>query len=173
MNDIVQPKGFLKIQVFDAKSGAEIRRIEKPNLIVQGSKRALIYLLAQDPAVGSPSIPYDPNEDRLWSIATGDSATAPATSQTALQGTSVTYSTIVQPATIISEYGGIVEVEATFDETMHNLSYMREVGLFTRGDHAVPASASGKTMLARQIHGEIYKTASITVKYTWRYQITS
>lgn len=160
-------KGFLKIQVFDARTRKELLRIEKPNLITQGSKRALTRLLSQENGV------YDPAEYRLWGLYVGDDNTAPASTQTSLQGTNITKKTLTQPLTITSEYGGIVEVEATLTETDHNDKYLRECGLFTRGDNDDPNSASNVTMLARQVHGEIYKTSAITVKYTWRYQITS
>jgi hypothetical protein len=176
--DKVTPKGFLKIQVFDAKTGKELRklRVEKPNLITQGSKRALTRLLSQEGFVFNPVTAgtYNPMEYRLWGLYVGDDNTAPATTQVALQAlVNITRKQLTQPLTITTEYSGIVEVEATLTDTDHNNKYLRECGLFSRGDNDDPDSASNASMFARQVHGEIYKTAAITVKYTWRYQITT
>ena len=177
--DQITPKGFLQIQVFDAKTGEELRkmRIEKPNLITQGSKRALTRLLSQEGFVDNPHVAgtHNPMEYRLWAIYVGDDNTAPATTQTALQATAgnTTKKVVTQPVVITGEYTGIVEVEITLTVSDHNDKYLRECGLFTRGDNDAPASASNVSMLARQVHGEIYKTTAITVKYTWRYQITA
>jgi len=169
--DKVTPKGLLKIQVFDSKTGKEIRelRVEKPNLITQGSKKALSRLLVQDDGV----LTYDPTYNRLWAIYVGDDNTAPATTQTALQAAVNVTKKEITSFTITGEYSGIVEVEATLTDSDHNDKYLRECGLFTRGTLDDPASSAGVSMLARQVHGDIYKTSAITVKYTWRYQITT
>lgn len=169
--DKVTPKGFLKIQVFDTNTGEELREllVEKPNLITQGSKKALTYLLSQKTGDSN----FDAERHRLWAIYVGDDNTAPATADLALKGSNITKKVVVQPLTITSEYGGIVQVEMTLTDTDHNDKYLRECGLFTRGNNDDPASTSYDVMLARQVHGEIYKTSAITVKYTWRYQITT
>jgi hypothetical protein len=171
--DKVTPKGFLKIQVFDSKTGDELQsmRVEKPNLITQGSKRALAQLIAQR----NPGVTDYPERDKLWAIYVGDDNTAPATNQLGLEAhaSNTTKKAVVQPITITSTYSGIVQVEMTITNSEHNDKYLRECGLFTRGDNDDPTLANNVTMLARQVHGEIYKTSAITVKYTWRYQITA
>lgn len=168
--DKVATQGHLKIQVFDSKTGEELEvyKVDKPNLITKGSKKVLAHLLAQRSGVDTPE------DDKLWAIYVGDDNTAPTTEDTDLQAdpanvTKKAYDTL----TVNSTYGGIVEVEMTLVDTDHPNKYLRECGLFSRGDNDIPTSASGATMLARQVHGEIYKTTAITVKYTWRYQITS
>lgn len=169
--DKVTPKGYLKIQVCDSKTGKEIRelRVAKPNLITQGSKKALSRLLTQDDGVTA----YDPTHNRLWALHVGDDNTAPATTQLALQAAVNVTKREITSFVITGEYSGVVEIEVTLSDTEHNDKYLRECGLFTRGTLDDPATSVGVTMLARQIHGEIHKTAAITVKYTWCYQITT
>jgi hypothetical protein len=171
-NDSASLKGFLKIQVFDAKSGEEIYREEKNNLICKNSKVAITGLLAQRTGPPADNTDYA----RIWAIYVGDSDTAPTTNQTDLQGANKFGKAVTQDITVIPPSdSGILEMEMTLESGEHNSQYLRECGLFTRGDSdtvTVPPNAEA-LMLARQIHGEIYKTSGIAVKYTWRYQITA
>lgn len=169
LNDSVGLKGFLKIQVVDVKTGEEIQRIEKPNLICVNSRLALTRLLSQTTAAWADYY-------KLWSIYVGDDNTAPATSQTDLQGANKFGKVFTAPITIVPPTdSGILELEMTLNSGEHNNQWLKECGLFTRGSaDAVPVPIGSEVvMLARQIHGEIYKTSGITVKYTWRYQITA
>lgn len=163
----VKMQGFLKIVAREVATGRIVFAEEKPNMVVVGTKGVLARLLTQ--LAGNPV-----NYDRIWGIYVGDSNLAPTTSQTALQGTHVTKKAINQPMTIVSpaESSGIVEAEATLGASDHVDQYIREVGLFSRGNNNDPSVTTGAQMMARQIHGEIYKTAAITVTYTWRFQIT-
>lgn len=163
----IKIQGFLTIIARDAKTGQIVFREDKPNLVVQGTKGVVAHLLAQISGT-------DANENRIWGIYVGDSADVPISSQTALQGSNVTKRAINQPMTIVppEATSGIVEAEVTFGTTDHVGQYIREVGLFSRGNDDDPNVSTSATMMARQIHGEIYKTASITVTYIWRYQIT-
>lgn len=166
----VKIQGFLQVRVHDAKTGALVYREDKPNLICVGSRKAMAKLAAQRSTVDEPTY------DKIWAIYAGDSSTTPVSSQTWLQGTNITKKAVTQPVTIVtSDDSGIVEVTSTFGTSDHNNWYIREVGLFTRGDNDDPTLADEDlvTMLARQIHGKIYKTSAISVSYTWRYQFTT
>ncbi len=171
-SDTVVVKGYLRVQVFDAKTGEEVWREEKNNLVCQNTRLSLTRLLAQ--RTGPPA--DDPEHYRIWSIYVGDSDTAPATTQTDLQGTNKFGKVVTQDITIIPPVdSGILEMEMTLTTGENNNNWLKECGLFTRGDVdaiTIPPNSYSQ-MLARQIHGAIYKTSGIAVKYTWRYQITS
>ena len=165
-NDIIRVKGHLLIKVLDAKSGRELDRVDKPNLVCKNSKVAITQLLAQRPA-------DNPSYDKMWAIYVGDSNTAPTTDQIALQGTVVAKKAVDQPIEIISPSdSGIIEVEMTLLSGEANGSTLREAALYTRGDNDDPTSTSGALMLARQVHADVTKTSGIVLSYTWRYQIT-
>lgn len=163
----IKIRGHLSIVARDARTGRVVFREDKPNLVVQGTKGVVAHLLAQ--VTGT-----DANENRIWGIYVGDSSDPPVSSQTALLGAHITKKAVNQPMTIIAPEAtsGIVEAEVTFSTTDHVDEYIREVGLFSRGNDDDPTVSTTATMMARQIHGEIFKTAAITVTYTWRYQIT-
>ena len=168
-HDSVKVKGYLKVQVFDVKTGEEIWREEKDNLICKNSRLSLTRLLAQR---STDTVEHY----RIWSIYVGDSDTAPATTQSALQGSNIYGKAVTQDIVIVGAVdSGILEVEMTLSAGENNNQWIKECGLYTRGDVdavSVPPDADAQ-MLARQIHGAIYKTSGIAVKYTWRYQITA
>ena len=168
-SDAVRVQGAIKIEIFDARTGKFLYRVtDKPNLVCADTRVALTSLLDQS----GGNLPYY----RLWSIYVGDDNTPPATSQTALIGANQFGKVVVQPVTIIPPANsGIIEVEMTLAAGDNNSQYLRECALYTRGDAdaiTLPPNVNTR-MLARQIHGEIYKTAGITVKYTWRYRIVA
>lgn len=166
-NESVELRGHLKIQVFDAKTGEEKKRIEKSNLICKNSRLAITRLLMQTNAAWAERY-------KIWSIYVGDDSTVPATTQDNLVGSNK-FGKVVNVTAISPPDSGIVELDMTLTAGEHNDKYLRECGLFTRGDSDdVPVpKGTDAVMLARQIHGEIYKTSGIAVKYTWRYQITA
>lgn len=168
-SDTVIVKGYLRVQVFDAKTGKELWREEKNNLICQNTRLSLTRLLAQQAA-------HTVEHYRIWSIYVGDGSTAPATTQTSLQGSNIFGKAVTQEVTIISPAdSGILEMDTTLAAGDHNEEWLRECALYTRGssDSVTTPPNGDARMLARQIHGAIYKTSGITVKYTWRYQITA
>jgi len=169
LKDSIGLRGHLTVQVLDSDTGKEISKEDKPNLICVNSRLAIIRLLAQQAA-------HNTDYYRIWSIYVGDSNTAPATNQTDLQGTNKFGKVVTQDISIIApDTSGIMEMEMTLDSGDHNEQWLKECGLFTQGTDSaitVPPNAEAR-MLARQIHGEIYKTSGISVKYTWRYQITA
>ena len=167
-SDSVRVQGYVKIEVFDAKTGRFLYfAANKPNLICQDTRPTLTSLL--DPS--TVNLDYH----QIWSIYVGDDNAAPTTTQTALVGANQFGKTIAL-SIIPPANSGIIEVEMTLAAGEHNNQYLRECGLYTKGNTAsivypvVTANADAK-MLARQIHGEVYKTSGITVKYTWRYRI--
>jgi len=168
-SDTVQVQGAIKIEVFDAKTGKFLYcATDKPNLVCINTRLALTNLLDQS----GGNLDYE----RIWSIYVGDDNTPPTTVDTALIGANQFGKVVVQPVTIIGlPTSGIIEVEMTLAAGDHNNQYLRECGLYTQGSAAgatVPPNVNAH-MLARQIHGEVYKTAGITVKYNWRYRIVA
>lgn len=158
--------GRLTIRVLDAMNGHEIRRIDIKNLVVNGAKEAIAALLTNS------------NVDRhqIWAIGAGDGTDTPTVADTDLKGTK-TYKKKYTSRT--GTTGGLVEIQTTFTTTEGNVlgtgEYFTEAGLFTRGDadwnYSPPAANSG--MIARQLHAPIHKDSSISLEYTWRFQVVT
>ncbi len=166
LNDQVKLKGFLKVQVFD-KEGKEVYREEKDNLVCIGAKQAMERLLAQ--RTGTDHADYE----KLWAMYVGTDNTPPVTTQTDLVASVHRQHFDADPSIDVGGVTGLVEMAMTIASGDANGNTLREVGLFSRGDNDTPSLTTNQRMYARQIHGAIEKTAGFTVKYTWRYQITT
>jgi len=166
--DGLKLEGHLVIEARDFRSGRLIKRIDKKNLICQNSWFSIGKLLSQ-PSSGDPLEYY-----RIWAIYVGDSNTAPASSQTGLLGTNTLGVAVTQPISESSNSSGtVLTLEMTLGTGDFNGNVLRECGIFTRGDADTvpPTTPSTSLMLARQVHSDISKSSSMTVKYTWRYRI--
>lgn len=150
----IKVQGFLKVTVVD-RQGNEIVVYDDKNLIVDSGLTGLSNLLAQTVSPGS--------DYAVTILRAGDSSTAPATTQTGLQGTQVGPDKAFSVVTIDSGgTPGLTEFETSLATTEGNGQIIREVGLFfTNGN-----------MLSRQVIGEINKTSAITVKFNWRIQFS-
>lgn len=169
LHDSAKLKGFLKIQVFDAKTGEELRAIEKPNLVCVGALEAMERLMALR---GAPHND-DADDERIFSIHVGDSDVTPVTSQTDLQGASTFKKAVTQPISIdVEGTTGFIQCTMTLESGEANGITIRECGLFSKGTDAGGMGA-GVRMYARQVHGTIEKTSQIRVAYKWNYQVTS
>jgi len=164
----VKITGHLIIRVLDGKTRNEKRRIETPNLVVNGTKTALVSMLCNT------------NCDKLqaWGIGVGTDNTPPAVSHTDLQCAAgkmfkKKYDTSGRNFT---EDGHLeLQMTVTTDEGIQAVGdYYCEAGLFTRGDAEwakTPDPMTGSKMLARQLHAPIHKDGTISLEYTWRLQI--
>ena len=156
-------KGHLIIRVIDGKSGKELWRVDKPNLIVNGTKAVLTRLLDYT----------NPEQNQVWTIGAGDSNTSPSVTDTDLLGTKTVKKKY--DSRTIDESAGYIELEMTLAPGEGNVlltgEYFEEAGLFSRGDNDDPDLTSGETMMARQLHAPIHKDNSISLEYTWRLQV--
>lgn len=167
----IRLRGHLTIRILD-RTGREKERIEILNTICEGTELTLERLLSQETGV------YIPNENRLWAIYAGTDNTPPAHDDTAL-GAQAYAKACVQPM-IVSEGGvaGLLVCQMTMPAgggpaENGNGNTFQEAGLYTRGDDDDPAVTVGALMLARQIHSAITKDSSISIEYTWRFQIVA
>jgi hypothetical protein len=161
--DQISPKGYVVIRVLDAE-GREIQREEKPNQICVGTKEAIAKLLSQQSGT-------DAEYNKLWAIYAGTGTTPPTVNDTALE--TVVFKKACDQPFSVDTVNGIVEVQMTIESGEGNGNTFTEIGLYSRGDNDVPGSATGQLMYARQIHGAIVKTSSLSIEYTWRFQVTS
>lgn len=172
----VRLRGYLRVRVLDGKTGREIRRIEKPNLVCVGAKTAMAKLLV-------PASEDDQDYNQIWSIGSGNDNTPPTVSDTDLLGAK-TFRKVCDSRTYnVGGVQGLVEVQVTYGVSEGNVlasgEYFEEVALFSRGDSdTLPGGGTGgKTtdslMYARQLHAPIHKDSSIALEYTWRFQITT
>lgn len=169
-------QGFLRIRVLDGKSGKELRRIEKPNLVCQGAKEAMATLLV-------PSSEDDQDFNQLWSIGSGNGTATPSVTDTDLQGAKTFRKVLDSRVYNVGGVLGLVEVQVTYGTSEGNVlsagEYFEECGLFSRGnsDTLPSGGTGGKTtsslMYARQLHSPIHKDNTIALEYTWRFQITT
>lgn len=164
----VKITGHLTIRVIDGKTGAEKKKIETPNLVVNGARTALVSLLCNT----------DVDNYQVWGIGIGISNTAPAVSQTDLQcaaGKMFKKKYDVSGRSFISDGHLELKVTVNTDEAGNaDGEYYTEAGLFTRGEVAwskTPDTITNATMLARQLHAPIHKDGTISLEYTWRLQI--
>lgn len=164
----VKITGHLTIRVIDGKTGVEKKKIETPNLVVNGTRATLASLLCNT------------NVDKLqvWGIGIGISNTVPAVSQTDLQCAAgkMFKKKYDESGRGFTEDGHLeIQVTVNTDEAGNSEGeYYCEAGLFTRGDaewSKTPDPTTGATMLARQLHAPIHKDGTISLEYTWRLQI--
>lgn len=161
--------GHLTIRVFDWR-GNMIRVIETPNVVTNGAKAAIAKLLV-------PASSADQDDNQFWYLEAGDGTAAAAATDVALAGTKKYAKAFGTKTYNVGSVDGLVECVVTFSTSEGNVlavgEYFTEAGLWSRGDDGVDFAASvGKTMCARQVHAQIHKDSSISLEYTWRFQLT-
>lgn len=172
----VKVSGYLRIRVLDGKTGREIRRIERPNLVCVGAKTAIAKLLV-------PASEDDQDYNQIWAIGSGNDNTAPTVSDTDLKGAKV-YRKVCDSRTYnVGGVQGLVEVQVTYGVGEGNVlstgEYFEECALFSRGNSdSLPSGGMGgmtpgSVMYARQLHAPIHKDNTIALEYTWRFQVTT
>lgn len=168
LKDSVALGNTVTIRICDAKTGELLEERCSHNLVCKGSKEAILRLLAQ-----RSDEPNAADYNKVWSIYVGDGTATPAETDTDLAGTNRLGVAVSQPITK-DETNGYIEPTMTLGSGDFNGYSITECGLFTAGDETLPTTPSAdQELLARQVHGAIAKTASITVQYTWRYQVTT
>lgn len=165
----VRLRGHLTIRILDSLTKRERERIEILNTVCEGAELAIERLLAQRPA-------DDPDEEKLWSIYCGTDNTPPAHGDTEL-GTAVFAKACDQPM-VVSDGGvaGLLTCQMTMEAGDGNGNTFKEAGLYTRGGQDAtpyPTPDADARLVARQIHSAIAKDASITIEYTWRFQVAA
>lgn len=167
----VSIKGEIEVRVIEDKTGRILEQFKKSNLVCNGAKEAMVRLLAQASLHGGSPSNEDFEETKLWAIYVGTGTTAPVVTDTDLE-TPVFKKACDQPFSV-NTTTGVVEVQMTIATGEANGNTLTEVGLFTRGDNDDPNLTSDDLLFARQIHGAIAKTSSISIEYTWRVQIST
>ncbi len=171
----VKVAGYLRIRVIDGKTGREIRRIERPNLVCVGAKTALAKLMV-------PASSNDQDYNQLWAIGSGNDNTPPTVSDTDLSGAK-TFRKVCDSRSYSGAIAGLVEVTVTYGTSEGNVlsagEFFEECALFSRGDSdTLPSAGLGgmttdSVMYARQLHAPVHKDNTIALEYTWRFQVTT
>lgn len=155
--------GHLRIRAIEAATGRVLQVVDKPNLVVNGTKAVLVKLLDN----------VDTTENQLWAIGAGDSNTSPSVTDTDLLGTKTVKKKYDSRTTVPAS--GQIELEMTLGTAEGNVlgtgEYFEEAGLFSRGDNDDPELATTATMMCRQLHAPIHKDNTISLEYTWRLQV--
>ena len=166
-------RGELTIHVFDARTGAVLRTLNKPNTIMNNARDIVRALLAQR-ALGAGGDPVAIREYSWGSMRFGTDSTAAAPTQQDLYG-EVTAAR--KELTDIQKNNGSVgeiTLTATLDSGDANGVTLREAGVFTRGPTVWSAGVGGTLrMFSRQVHPFIEKTSAIRLEYTWVFQFTA
>lgn len=160
-------RGHVRVRILDAKDGFELYREEKRNLVCIGARQAVTRLISQ------VTTPDDYEETKMWSIYAGTGNTPPDVNDTGLDV--VAFKKACDQPFSVTLGTGEVECQMTIESGEGNGNTYREAGLFSRGDNDDPNAGgiTGVLMYARQLHGQIEKTSSISIEYTWQFQILS
>lgn len=174
MMDKLRLKGHMRVRVLDANSNEELWREEKNNLVCVGAKQAITRLISQASLVAAPP---DDDDDylntKIWAIYSGTGDTAPTVSDTTLD--TVAFKKVCDQPFSVDLVNGEIECQMTMETGEGNGNTYKEAGLFSRGtaDDPNTGGITDVLMYARQLHGQIEKTSSISIEYTWRFQILS
>jgi len=165
--DNVKLKGHVCVRVLDAVSGAELYREEKSNLVCIGARQAITRLISQ------ATTPDDYEETKIWAIYAGTGSTSPDVNDTTLDV--VAFKKACDQPFSVNLSTGEIECQMTIESGEGNGYTYQEIGLFSRGNNDDPTAVgiTGVLMYARQLHGQLEKTSSISIEYTWRFQILS
>lgn len=167
MHSAFSIKGHITVEARDVKTGELVFREAKQNTIVNGVKTIVERLMQQ--SVGTYA-----DYNKVWALYVGDDNTVPNVTQTSL--VNEVFAKAYDRFDInVGGVSGLMELEMNLLSGEANGNTLREVAIYTRGDHDDPASATPgtPTMVARQVHGDLAKSAGITIKYIWGLQITT
>jgi hypothetical protein len=157
-------KGEFTIRVRDAQTGEILREIKKSNLVCVGARESVLKLISQQ------TTPDDYVLTKLWAIYSGTGTTPPTTTDTALE--TVAFKKACDQPFTVNLSAGWVEMQMTMESGEGNGNIYTEMGLFSRGNNDDPTIAAGALMYSRQIHGAVEKSSSMSIEYTWRFQVT-
>ena len=166
--------GTVCITVRDATTRAVKKRFEIRNKITFLAADVLVELIAQRATGDQP-----PLRNMLFSMRMGSSNTAAARSDTNLGA--FTIGKEIGDVGKVTGAPGEIKFLATLDSGDANGTTLREAGLFTRGDAAIPTpsdpvvvgDSTKPRMFARQVYPDVPKTGAIVVDYTWTIAFTA
>lgn len=165
--DTLKMKGTLVIHVRRGDHGPIIRTITKRNTITFDASEVVRQLVAQR---GSD---YDPAELMLGSMRFGTNDTTPSRYDTNLHAEDPTLRKQLTDSKKINGLPGELILQATLTTTEGNGDTLCEAGLFSVGTLWNGAVGGSLKIFARQIHGAIAKTSSISLDYNWTLQFTA
>jgi hypothetical protein len=161
--------GRFSMTVYDVKDGQRkvLRRIQKKNQVVNDGRRSMLELLCQMDA-GS----LTPEQNQIWSLALGDVGTPPQITDTGLLGQVWISPLLAAECAISACPPWEILIYKTLPPADAVGEFLREAGVFTRGDNDVPAISATKRLFCRQTHPVIEKTNTMAIDYDWRLGVT-
>lgn len=166
--DTIKMTGTLVIHVRQGDGGPILRTISKRNTITFDASEVVRQLVAQR------ATDYDPSNLMLGSMRFGTNNTTPSRYDTNLHAEDPTLRKQLTDAKKINGLVGELLLQATLSTTEGNGDTLCEAGLFTAGAGAWNDPVGGSLKIfARQIHGAIAKTSSISLDYNWTLQFTA
>jgi hypothetical protein len=166
--------GTVCITIRDATTRAVKKRFEIRNKITFKAADLLVELIAQRVAGDQP-----PLRNSIFSMRIGSSNTAATRSDYNLGA--FTIGKEIGDVGKVTGAPGEIKFFVTLDAGDANGTTLREAGLFTRGDEAVPTPSdpvinndnTTPRMFAHQVYPDVPKTAAIVVDYTWTIAFTA
>jgi hypothetical protein len=160
--------GTLTIRVRDARTGRQLRVIQKRNTITFEAGdivRAMLAQRATDPS---------PTEYKFGSMRFGTDNTTAIRSQTDLITEVIGLRKELTDGQKVDGISGEISLDATIESTEGNGNTFQEAGVFTIGSGTYDANVGGTVkMFSRQTHAPLAKTSAIAFDYTWTFQFTT
>lgn len=160
--------GTLTVRVRDAKTGRQLRVLQKRNTITFDAGNIVRSLLAQrasDPA---------PAQYQFGSMRFGTDNITPTRLQTDLMTEVVGIRKELTDLQLVDGVSGEISLDASILSTEGNGNTFQEAGVFTLGAAAYDANQGGTLkMFARQVHAPLAKTTGIIFDYNWTFQFTT
>jgi hypothetical protein len=160
--------GTLTIRVRDARTGRQLRVLQKRNTITFAAGDLVRSLLAQratDPA---------PAQYQFGSMRFGTDNTTPTRAQTDLIGEVVGIRKELTDGQKVDGVSGEITLDASILSTEGNGNTFQEAGVFTLGAGTYDANQGGTLkMFSRQVHAPLAKTTGIIFDYSWTFQFTT
>lgn len=160
--------GTLTIRVHDARTGRQLRVLQKRNTITFDAGDIVRSLLAQratDPA---------PGQYKFGSMRFGTDSTAATRSQTDLIGEVLGIRKELTDGQKVDGISGEISLDASLLSGEGNGNTFQEAGVFTLGAGTYDANVGSTLMMfSRQVHAPLAKTSGIVFDYNWTYQFTT
>lgn len=160
--------GTLTIRVKDARTGRQLRLVQKRNTITFAAGDIVRSLLAQRATDPSPS------EYSWGSMRFGTDNTPASRGQTDLITEVVGIRKELTDSQKNDGVSGEITLDASIQSAEGNGNTFQEAGVFTLGAGLYNANVGGTLqMFARQVHAPLAKTAGIVFEYNWTFQFTT
>jgi hypothetical protein len=160
--------GTLTIRVRDARTGRQLRILQKRNTITFDAGDIVRSLLAQratDPA---------PEEYQFGSMRFGTDSTAPTRSQINLISEVLGIRKELTDGQKNDGLSGEISLDASLLSGEGNGNTFQEAAVFTLGASTYDVDVGGSLkMFSRQVHAPLAKTSGIVFDYNWTYQFTT